>query len=311
VRAPVLSNAPSSASDSWFVRVRENFRQVLSPTGLSPSSANGAPIHLLKLSRTGKAGRAQTASLLTHAGVVAAIAIFAMQTRTTVLPPGPIVDIDRERLIFRPLSSGVASKPSLGHRGGGGDDNPVPATRGLLAPRSPIQLAPPRLPDDANHLLPVPPTILDLQAPPIITPVSELGLPWMAKETNSAGPGTRHGIGSGKDGGMGDTSGPDEGVGIGSSPYANGVSMPICSLCPYPVYTDEARLVKMQGTVTLRVLVGADGKASEIRVVRGVGYGLEERAVQTVRGWKFKPARDASQRALAAWVTIEVVFRLF
>jgi periplasmic protein TonB len=109
---------------------------------------------------------------------------------------------------------------------------------------------------------------------------------------------------------MGDTAGSDEGDGIGS-PYANGVSIPICNVCPYPVYTDEARQVKMQGTVTLRVLVGADGKASEIRVVRGVGYGLEERAVQTVRGWKFKPARDASQRALPAWVTIEVVFRLF
>ena len=69
--------------------------------------------------------------------------------------------------------------------------------------------------------------------------------------------------------------------------------------------------VKMQGTVTLRVLVGADGKASEIRVVRGVGYGLEERAVQTVRDWTFSPARNAARRPVAAWVTIEAVFRLF
>ena len=67
----------------------------------------------------------------------------------------------------------------------------------------------------------------------------------------------------------------------------------------------------MQGTVTLRVLVGADGKASEIRVIRGVGFGLDERAVQTVRGWKFNPAHDANHHALAAWITIEAVFRLF
>ena len=73
--------------------------------------------------------------------------------------------------------------------------------------------------------------------------------------------------------------------------------MPVCNVCPYPIYTDEARHVKMQGTVTLRVLVGADGRASEIRVVRGVGYGLEERAVETVRGWKFTPARDARAAA--------------
>jgi protein TonB len=69
--------------------------------------------------------------------------------------------------------------------------------------------------------------------------------------------------------------------------------------------------VKVQGTVTLRVLVGTDGKASEIRVVRGVGYGLEERAVQTVHGWKFIPARDAARRPVAAWVIVEAVFRLF
>ena len=87
--------------------------------------------------------------------------------------------------------------------------------------------------------------------------------------------------------------------------------MPVCNICPYPIYTDEARKVKMQGTVTLRVLVGTDGRASEIRVIRGVGYGLEERAVQTVRGWKFTPARDATRRPIAVWVTIEAVFRLF
>jgi protein TonB len=67
----------------------------------------------------------------------------------------------------------------------------------------------------------------------------------------------------------------------------------------------------VQGTVTLRVLVGADGKASEVRVIRGVGFGLDERAVHTVRGWKFNPAHDVNQHAVAAWITIEAVFRLF
>ena len=87
--------------------------------------------------------------------------------------------------------------------------------------------------------------------------------------------------------------------------------MPTCVICPYPIYTDEARHVKVQGTVTLRVLVGTDGRAAQIRVVSGVGYGLEERAEQTVRGWKFKPAIDAARRPVPAWVTIEAVYRLF
>jgi outer membrane biosynthesis protein TonB len=45
--------------------------------------------------------------------------------------------------------------------------------------------------------------------------------------------------------------------------------------------------------------------------VRGVGFGLDERAMQTVRAWKFSAARDPSHRLIAAWITIEAVFRLF
>src|ERR1700687_1413422 len=144
MRAPFLGNTPSSASDSWFVRVRDDFRQLLTSTGLSPSSANGAPIHLLKLARTGKTGRAQTASLLTHAGVVAVIAFFAVQTRTNIPPARPIIDIDGGHLVFTPPSSAIVSRPSLGGPGGGGENNPIPVTRGFLAPHSSVQLAPPR-----------------------------------------------------------------------------------------------------------------------------------------------------------------------
>jgi len=89
------------------------------------------------------------------------------------------------------------------------------------------------------------------------------------------------------------------------------VTLPTCSYCPYPTYTDEARHGKVQGTVALQVLVGADGRAEDIRIVKGLGYGLDERAVETVRGWRFVPGRDAAKRAAAAWVTVEGVFRLF
>ena len=309
MRTPVLRGTPSSGSQAWLTRVRENFCQLLTPTGLSPSSSNGAPIHLLKLDRSGQASGAQTVSLLTHAGILLALVFFAVQSRTSKPLSAALIDTAHNRLIFAP-SIDVVSSPSRGHNGGGGDNNPIPATHGLPAPRSSVQLAPPRLPDNLNHPLPVPVTILDAQAPPMVARVSNLGLPWMAKDSNSAGPG-KDGIGSGKNGGMGDREGSDAGEGEGAGPYAPGISMPVCSVCPYPVYTDEARHVKVQGTVTLRVLVGTDGRASEIRVVRGVGYGLEERAVQTVRGWKFIPARDAARRPVAAWVTIEAVFRLF
>jgi protein TonB len=63
--------------------------------------------------------------------------------------------------------------------------------------------------------------------------------------------------------------------------------------------------------VTLAVLVGADGRAQDVRIIKGIGFGLDERAVETVRGWRFTAARDGAKRSVAAWVTVEAVFRLF
>jgi len=55
------------SQDSWLHRVRDNFHQLLAPSRIFPSSANGAPLHLLTFKRTSAAGGARTVSLLTHA----------------------------------------------------------------------------------------------------------------------------------------------------------------------------------------------------------------------------------------------------
>jgi len=133
----------------------------------------------------------------------------------------------------------------------------------------------------------------------------------MKNDTHSAGSGTDHGFGSGHKGGMGDDNGPGAGQGESyDGPYANLLSQPVCVYCPDPQYTDEARKAKVQGTVTLKVLVGADGRASQVRFVSGIGLGLDERALETVRGWKFTPAKDAGRHPVPTWITIEVIFRL-
>lgn len=292
------------SSDSWFGRVNENLRQLFTSAAFRPSSANGAPIHLLTFERSKRSGRAQTLSMLTHAAAIAVISLLASQTVPRNTEPKPRVSVSIGPLLYSTERDRITSEPSSGPNSGGGAHTNSSTTRGLFPSRSSVQLASPRLPDNANHPLPVTTTILDDQAPAVVQQQNDLGLPWMRDRTNSGGPGDR-GIGAGKDGGIGD------GEGGGQQPYSRGVSLPTCVICPYPIYTDEARQTKVQGTVTLRVLVGTDGRASEIRVIRGVGFGLDERATQTIRGWKFKPARDASQRAVTAWITVEAVFRLF
>ena len=301
-----------SPSDSWFLRVRENLPQLFAAMPLSPSSANGAPIHLLACRGASITSGARTASLVAHTAILCGILFLGVPSRVykTDSPgkdPGP-----RGHSALPLLSASRFGRPSAGNSGGGGENDPRPARHGLLAPRSSFPLAPPRIPQSPHPELPVPAAVFDAKAPQFSILVNELGLPWMKDESDSPGPGRKHGIGSGLDGGMGDKGGPGAGYGeADGGPYANVLSLPKCAYCPDPQYSDEAREAKLQGAVTLLVLVGADGRASQIRIVRGIGLGLDDRAVKAIRGWKFVPALDASRRAVPAWVTVEAVFRLF
>jgi len=76
-----------------------------------------------------------------------------------------------------------------------------------------------------------------------------------------------------------------------------------------PEYSEEARKAKYSGTVMLEVIVDMEGRARDIRVSRSLGMGLDEKAVEAVTKWKFKPGmkdgRPVNVRAL-----IEVNFRL-
>jgi TonB family protein len=68
---------------------------------------------------------------------------------------------------------------------------------------------------------------------------------------------------------------------------------------------------KLQGMVTLRVLVGVDGRVKDVQITRRLGLGLDENAVQAVRSWQFIPAKEAARRPVASWITIETLFRLY
>jgi len=299
--------------DSWMYRVRDNFQQLLTPARIFTSSANGAPIHLLRVEKSARSTQAQGASLLSHAVIIGALLILAMQSHVRKNDPPLTTGNIRSYLPLpsRLLDSLRGHNPNGGAGSGSGHDV-LPPTQGNLPSRSSIQLLKPTLPQNPNPELPVPPTILDPSAPRILTQVPNIGLPWMHDPNNSSGPGRGNTIGDGPGDSIGSSPGDQTGEGGGPPGfYQPGVVLPRCGYCPDPQYTDEAREAKLQGTVTLQVLVGADGRAAQIRIVRGIGLGLDDRAVQSVRGWKFIPARDAARRAVPAWVTVEAVFRLF
>jgi len=132
----------------------------------------------------------------------------------------------------------------------------------------------------------------------------------------SSGPGADGGIGSGNRGGVGPGQGPGLGPGQGGGccdgVYNPGgdVSKPIPIYKPEPAYSEEARKAKYQGAVELWIVVDASGTVSDVRVVRSLGMGLDEKAVEAVRTWKFKPAYR-NRVLVPVRVMVEVVFRLF
>jgi len=75
-------------------------------------------------------------------------------------------------------------------------------------------------------------------------------------------------------------------------------------------YTKEALEAKLEGDVTLSLTVGADGVPSDIKLVRGVGMGLDEKAVECLQQWRFKPAIDYFGEPVSAKAKVVMNFRL-
>ena len=88
-----------------------------------------------------------------------------------------------------------------------------------------------------------------------------------------------------------------------------GVSAPVPLKKQEPKYSVEARAARLQGTVVIQVAIGTDGLAHDARVLRGVGLGLDENAIDAVSQWQFKPAMKDGQ-PVKVKATIEVNYRL-
>jgi TonB family protein len=145
----------------------------------------------------------------------------------------------------------------------------------------------------------------------------DIGMPTSSNVTlASNGTGSGAGMGSGKNGGLGSGSGggygPGSGGGTGGGVYhvGGGVSAPTVIYSVDPEYSDEARRAKYTGIVMVSLIVDAQGTPQHVRVVRQLGMGLDEKAVEAVRQYKFKPAMYQG-KAVPVEVNIEVNFQIY
>jgi len=211
------------------------------------------------------------------------------------------------------------SRKQAGGGGGGGDRDKLQASKGKLPKFAMQQITPPMVVvRNDNPKLTAEPTVV---VPPEIH-LAMNNVPNFGDSSShvigppSNGTGSGGGIGSGNGGGVGSGEGPGvgpgRGGGIGGGVFrvGGGVSAPRPIVTPEPEYSEEARKAKYQGTCVLWLVVGPDGQTRDIKVARTLGLGLDQKAIEAVKQWKFEPAMKDG-KPVAVQVNVEVTFRLY
>jgi protein TonB len=249
-------------------------------------------------------------------GLVLASAVFGHQVVrqakqrdiVTIITPFPDSYILRT---FKKVVSG----------GGGGEHDPPPPLKGRMAKFAMEQITPPQIVvrNQKPKLTAEPTVIVPPQVHLAENRMPNFGIPSatsLPAAPPSNGSGSGGGIGSGSGGGLGVGRGagvgPGTGGGIGGGVFkvGGGISAPHAVSTPDPEYTEEARNAKTQGTCTLWLIVDTTGHPRDIRVVRGLGFGLDTKAMEAVKQWRFDPALKEG-KPVNVQISVEVDFRLY
>lgn len=314
-RLPASARRPSDSellvtSQGWFASFWENIRDTVAPRKLPPLKVTSKPIAVPEIWTPNKQfTKVQALSLAFHVLVIVLIIL-------PLLPEFMSPPMQANAMNVTPLTaSPFLEHLKMGNKkagGGGGRIGTAPATRGRLPKFSMDQLTPPEVKPPEHAKLQVEPTVM---APPNIRmPTPNLpnnGDPLSNLVNDSMGNGGGTGIGNGNGAGVGP--GSQYGIG-GGTPNAgeNGYGTPICLYCPNPKYSDAGFKLKIQGVVVLDVIIGTDGRAHNIHVSKGLGYGLDEEAVTAVRDiYRFKPSTGPDGQPAAVHMLFEIEFRLY
>jgi len=202
----------------------------------------------------------------------------------------------------------VPPKPDI-VGGGGGQQDLAPVTQGHLPRVAQQPIVPPMAPPTIAPKLAVEPTVVaqpDLKMADSTMP--NIGNPNSSLKGFSMGNGSGTGIGSGDGNGIGPGSGGNTGGGV--LHVGGSVSQPEVRYHVDPEFSEEARKAKFSGNVEVYLWIDEKGNPSHIKVARGVGMGLDEKAIEAVRQYKFKPAMQ-NGKPVKVDMYIDVNFHIY
>ena len=231
-------------------------------------------------------------SFCIHAAVIAGVLWWGVSVHPVIHDPQMAVPI---KFVLTDPVMQVAKTEGGG--GGGGVQAPVvkqvklPPRPQPVAPR--VKLLPPEIARIEKPKLAAAPTQqVNMQLNSSLPQMAMQDSPQVALKTQGSGAHAGFGTGMGGGIGIGQSSGPGTGGGYGGGVMSvgGGVSAPILVRSVDPEFTEQARRANLQGTVAIELIVDSQGNPQDIRVVRHLGMGLDQKAMEAVRQYHFQPA---------------------
>jgi periplasmic protein TonB len=291
-----------------------NIYDLLYPRKLPPLVLTSKPIAVVDPMKEKRGPASIITAIATHVVIIALLLWAFMAVKQVVTKKKEqLTNIDVPP--FMPIAP---NGPQMGGGGGGGSHDILQTPKGRLPKFEEQPIVPPMVIKNDHPKLAEEPAIMmpkDIQLPNNNLP--NLGDP----RTSIVGPasngtGSGAGMGTGSGGGIGSGKGngygPGEGGGYGGGLYhvGGGVAAPQLIFSVDPEFSDEARRAKYQGVCVVSLIVDAQGNPQRVAVVRHLGMGLDEKAVEAVKQYKFKPA-TLQGKPVPVEVNIEVNFRIY
>lgn len=294
----------------------ENIRDFFFPPKLPPLQLTSTPIPVPDRMAVKANPWAIGISTTINIGILAfAIWLGIKAVVKIVAPPAQATNIDVGNFDLKAPKAAKAA----GGGGGGGSHDIVDPSKGKLPPRIKDPITPPMVPVLDKPKLAIPSAINvqeNIQLPDNPN-MPNIGVTKSPNVTMSNGQGGGGGMGTGYGGGLGSGTGNGFGPGTGGNTgggvyqVGGGISAPVPIYQPEAEFSDEARRAKYQGVCLISLIVDAQGNPQNPRVIRALGMGLDEKALEAVRKYKFKPAMKNGRTPVPVMITIEVNFRLY
>jgi TonB family protein len=295
----------------------ENIHDVFFPPKLPPLELTSTPIAVADPLAVKWSPASMGISALVNLGILALL-LFAFRNQIAkVIPAKFISSIDVPLSAWKPVTKKAGD---MGGGGGGGMHDIVEASKGHLPKLQKNPILQPQAQTVDKPKIAIEPAI-DVQQVKLPDNPNLPNIGMLSSHNNvvlSNGQGSGAGMGKGKNGGLGNGNGNGYGngeggnVGGGVRRVGDGVTAPKVVYSVEAEFSDEARRAKYEGIVTISLIVDANGNPQNVHVARSLGMGLDEKAVEAVKQYRFKPAIDQKTgKPVPVLISFEVNFHLY